>query len=34
MKTADLEAEMHRALANIGPDLVAELVGAAVPPLG
>jgi hypothetical protein len=33
MKTADLEAEMHRALANIGPDLFAELVGAAVPPL-
>ena len=26
MKTADLEAEMHRALANLGPDLFAELV--------
>ena len=33
MKTADLEAEMHRALANLGPDLFAELVGAGVPPL-
>ena len=33
MKTADLKAEMHRALANLGPDLFAELVGAGVPPL-
>src|SRR5438132_1179777 len=32
-KTADLEREIRRALANLGPDLFAELVDARVPPL-
>jgi hypothetical protein len=32
-KTADLEREIRRALADLCPDLFAELVDARVPPL-